>query len=280
LVSNWVGPPQSWTAARSVQIQTAAQLLQDLAQYADAEKIWRQYAKIDPRATILLARCVGMYGNLDEAFSLLETAAKHHPPRVLLLYGIEILRARKTDAQEKHFAKLGQWFAAARQAEPGDVQIESIVGDMWEIRGDLDKAEAVYRKLLARTDLDPTFRAGIGNNLAFILSTQRKNTDEAVKLIDDAMKVYGPSSDLLDTRGVVYLAAAKPDKAASDFKEAVLVPSAMKWVHLAFAQHDLKDDSGAVVSLKKAQEMDLKRQDLYDAEWIRYEKLARDLGLL
>ena len=160
------------------------------------------------------------------------------------------------------------------------MQLESIIGDMWEIRGELDKAEAVYRKLLARNDLDPTFRAGIGNNLAFILSTQRKNIDEAVKLIEAAMTVYGPSSDLLDTRGVVYLAAGKPDKAVSDFKEAVLVPSAMKWVHMAFAQRELKMTPALALSLRKAQDMDLKRQDLYESEWTRYEKLAGELGVL
>jgi hypothetical protein len=99
-----------------------------------------------------------------------------------------------------------------------------------------------------------------------------------VGLIDEAMKVYGPSSDLLDTRGVVYLAAEQPEKALADFQEAVLIPSAMKWVHLAFAQSTLGNQEGAGASLRKAHDMDLKRQDLYEAEWTRYEKLAKDLG--
>jgi tetratricopeptide (TPR) repeat protein len=155
-----------------------------------------------------------------------------------------------------------------------------VVGDMYEIAGKLDQAEAVYRKLLERKELDTTLRAGIGNNLAFILAAQRKNTDEAVRLIASAMEVYGPSSDLLDTRGVVYQAAGKPADALADIKEAVLDPSAMKWVHQAVAQSDLNDQEAARTSLKKAQEMDLKREDLYEAEWTRYQQLARQLGLL
>jgi tetratricopeptide (TPR) repeat protein len=215
---------------------------------------------------------------LDNAMKLLEDALKIHTPHQVLLVGMEILRARKADAKDNHFADLGRWYNAAVKTAPKDPQLEMLIGDMWEIKGDLNRAEQQYRKVLGRSDLDPIVRAHIGNNLAFILSTQRKNTDEAVALIDKAMEVYGPSSDLLDTRGVVYLAANKPDKALADFREAVLVPSAMKWVHLAFAQSALKDQEGARASLKKAHDMDLKQQDLYEAEWTRYEQLARALG--
>jgi hypothetical protein len=54
----------------------------------------------------------------------------------------------------------------------------------------------------------------------------------------------------------------------------------MKWVHLALAQNALGDNAGARSSLKKAQDMELKREDLYDSEWVRYERLARELGML
>jgi tetratricopeptide (TPR) repeat protein len=155
-----------------------------------------------------------------------------------------------------------------------------LLGDIWEIRGELDKAEGVYRKLLERNSLDPMLRAGLANNLAFILSAQQKNTDEAVRLIEGAMDVYGPISDLLDTRGVVYLAANKPQQALADFKEAVLDPSAMKWVHLALAQSAVDNKEAARASLKKAQAMDLKQEDLYEVEWTRYERLARELDML
>ena len=96
------------------QAQTAATLLQDLGQFAEAERIWRQYGHVYPHAVIYLARCVGLYGDLDEAFSLLDTAAKYDPPEKILLVGLDILRTRKTDAQDKHFSQLGNWYTAAR----------------------------------------------------------------------------------------------------------------------------------------------------------------------
>jgi Tfp pilus assembly protein PilF len=277
LIRSWLGP-LPWRAGQLDQVQVAARLLHQLRQYAEAEKIWRGYMQTEPSGVIMLATTVGMYRPLDDAIQLLEASLKFHTPRDVLVVGMEILRARKADAKDQHFAALGRWYQAAAKASPNDPQLEMLIGDIYEIRGRLDKAEEQYRKVLARTDLDPMTRAHIGNNLAFILSTQRKNTDEAVELIDKAMEVYGPSSDLLDTRGVVYLAADKPDKALADFREAVLIPSAMKWVHLAFAQSALKDREAARASLKKAHDLDLKRQDLYDAEWDHYEKLARELG--
>jgi tetratricopeptide (TPR) repeat protein len=282
LLNTWVGrldaPP--WPEARLNQVKAAAEKMQTLHQYAEAERLWRAYVKAEPNGTILLARCIGMYRELDDAFGLLEESLKYNPPQAALLVGLQILRARKADAKPNHYTDLGRWYQAALQAAPGDPRLDMAVGDMYEIRGQLDKAEGVYRKLLEQKNIDPTLRAGIGNNLAFLLAAQRKNTDEAVRLIASAMEVYGPSSDLLDTRGVVYLAAGKPTEALADFKEAVLDPTPMKWVHLAFAQTELGSEEGARTALKKAQEMDLKREDLYDAEWTRYQKLASDLGML
>ncbi len=272
--------PQPWPQITLGKIQMAAGLLQKLGLYADAEKYWRAYAEADPKALIALAKCVGLYRDLDDAFSLLEASAKHSGPQEALVIGMQILRARKGDALDKHFEQLGGFYQAALQATPGNPALEMTLGDIWEIRGQLDKAEGVYRKLLSRSELDPVLRAGVANNLAFILSAQQKNTDEAVQLIEGAMDVYGPISDLLDTRGLVYLAAGKPKEALADFREAVLDPSAMKWVHLALAQNALGDDHGARSSLKKAQDLELKREDLYESEWVRYERLARELGML
>jgi predicted Zn-dependent protease len=282
LVKRWIGPlgPKPWPQVRLQQIEAAAALLQGIRLYAEAEKYWRVYAEVDPTRLIQLAKCVGLYRDLDEAFALLESSVKHSSPQTALVFGMQILRARKADARDNHFEQLGRWYQAALVAMPGNPALEMSLGDIWEIRGQLDKAEGVYRKILARNDLEPVLRAGVANNLAFILSAQQKNTDEAVGLIDSAMDVYGPNSDLLDTRGVVYLAAGKPKVALADFKEAVLDPSAMKWVHLALAQNATGDREGARSSLKKAQDLELKREDLYEVEWVRYERLARELDML
>ena len=78
--------------------------------------------------------------------------------------------------------QLGGWFKAAREAEPANTELELALGEVREMRGELDKAEEIYRKVLTRTDLPPAQRATAANNLAFILSTQRKSTEESVRV--------------------------------------------------------------------------------------------------
>ena len=68
--------------------------------------------------------------------------------------------------------------------------------------------------------------AVIANNLAYLLA-QPDTASEAEKLIDAALVELGPNADVLDTRGVVLLAAGKTEEAIATLQDAVLVPSAV-----------------------------------------------------
>lgn len=74
----------------------------------------------------------------------------------------------------------------------------------------------------------------VTNNLAFHLA-RPETAAEAERLIATAMQTLGPHPDLLDTRGLVRLAAGDIAGALADLEEAALVPSASKLLHLAFA---------------------------------------------
>lgn len=271
--------PRPVPPARLPQLAMTATLLEQLDQRADAEKLYREFAKASPQGTLALARFVGLNGNLDEAISLFDEATKSNQPLDVFGAAIPVLRARKGEVQDKHMATLGKWYNAARQSQPNSPVVEMLLGDVRELRGELDKAEEVYRKVLARSDLPSSFRAMLNNNLAFILSSQNKNGDEAIKLVEEAMKVIGPGSDLLDTRGTVYLSMGKPAEAKADFEEAILQPTAMKYVHLAFAQYDLGEKEAAKASLAKAQELNLKRYEMYRPERVKYDQMIRELGM-
>ena len=97
-----------------------------------------------------------------------------------------------------------------------------------------DEAITTYRGLLAREDLPPAQTAVVANNLAFLLA-RPETAAEAEQLIDRAILELGPSPDILDTRGVVLLAAGKTGAAVAALTEAVLEPSAPKYLHLACA---------------------------------------------
>jgi len=95
--------------------------------------------------------------------------------------------------------------------------------------------EAIYRELLARPELTPMQTAIVSNNLAFHLATP-STADEARTLIDAAIGTLGPHPDLLDTRALVHLAVGEDKEAVADLEQAVLQPSDVKFLHLAYAQ--------------------------------------------
>jgi tetratricopeptide (TPR) repeat protein len=279
LLLKTVGPLPAKPERRQ-QIKNTATLMETLELHEHAEKMYRELARLDRNERKELARYIGMQGKIDEAFAILDELSKEMPPLDVVTIGMNIMRARRGDLKEQHFAMLGRWYNSARQSDPNSLQIEMLVGDIWEVRGQLAKAEEVYRRVINRPDVQGPLRAMVANNLAFILSAQQKDLDEALSLINQSMGVLGPSSDLIDTRGVVYLAMNKPQEAIADFKEAILQPTASKWVHLALAQHAAGDSEAARESLRKAQDMNLKRHDLYSSEHERYDRMVQELGPL
>ena len=119
------------------------------------------------------------------------------------------------------------------------------------------------------------------NNLSFLLAMQGRNRDEAVKLIDQAVSSFGPQSDMLDTRGVVYLSKGDVQQALADLSDAVITtdPKAIQFVHLAMAQAKAKDETGARKSLDRAKELKFSPDDLSPLEKSQYQELLKQLNI-
>ena len=91
------------------------------------------------------------------------------------------------------------------------------------------------------------------NNLAVHLA-EPETAAEAEKLVATAMAEMGPHPDVLDTRGIVRLAQGKSRDSLEDLREAVLVPSATKYIHLAsalVAEQQLDEARKAFAEAKK-----------------------------
>jgi hypothetical protein len=86
LLNRWIGrldrPP--WPDERLKQVRAAAEKMQSLRQYSEAERLWRGCVQADPTLTLALARCVGQYRDLDDAFALLQQSLKYTPPEAAL----------------------------------------------------------------------------------------------------------------------------------------------------------------------------------------------------
>ncbi len=156
------------------QVANTAALMETLELHEHAEKMYRELARLDRGERKNLARYIGTQGKIDEAFALLDELSKEMPPLEVVSIGLNIMRARRSELKEQHFAMLGRWYNAARTAEPNSLQVEMLVGDIWEVRGQLAKAEEVYRRVITRPDVQGPIRAMVANNLAFILSANRR----------------------------------------------------------------------------------------------------------
>ena len=105
------------------------------------------------------------------------------------------------------------------------------------------------------------------NNLALVLALGAKRHEEGLAFVDRAIEIAGPQGALLDTRGLVRLAAGRSKQAESDFKLAIGQGSAAeRYLHLAAAQWQSRDKDRAEQTLKKAEELGLAWDGLHPLE--------------
>jgi hypothetical protein len=136
---------------------------------------------------------------------------------------------------------------------------------------------SIYREMLDRPGLEPMQAAIVANNLAFHLA-QPETATEALELVNRAIGELGPHPDLLDTRGVVLVAAGKATQALADLQEAVLAPSAAKFLHLALAQAEARQPKDAARSLERARTLGMDPAQLPAADKTRLERLEKTLA--
>ena len=105
----------------------------------------------------------------------------------------------------------------AIQKNPKVVVLKMHLADLYDLRGEYDKAAAEYREVLK----DEPGNVVALNNLAWLLSQQTGQGREALQYIEAAVNGIGRRADLLDTRGSVELALGQTQAALADFTEAV-----------------------------------------------------------
>ena len=104
---------------------------------------------------------------------------------------------------------------------------------------------------------------------------------DARKLIDEAIQIFGPTSDLLDTRALVEIAQKDPKQAIADLDLATVDhPTGLKFFHLAQAHLMNKDTQAATQAMKKALETyKLDRKELAPAEKPKFDSIVKELGI-
>jgi tetratricopeptide (TPR) repeat protein len=263
-------------------LQAAAIEMDRLGLDSKAEGLYREYMSYVPgNGALQLASFLGRKGQVDEALDLCEKAmALKTEPRSVLQATLEVLHGQPKRVEPQHIKRVSKWYEQLLAENPGSVPLMMQHADFLILAGEDAKAEQLFRDLLGHSDLNTTERAIAQNDLAFVLATQRKNLDEALRLVNEAGDMMGFRSDLLDTRGMVYLAMGRYADAAQEFQEAVTVinPSAVKYLHLGYSRLLAKDRDGARAGLHSAKEAQLDSKTLNRTEQDMYDQLNKDVG--
>ena len=155
---------------------------------------------------------------------------------------------------------------------------------MYDLQKRYDDAATVYRKLLARKDLTGLRRAVVLNNLSFLvaLAGSAAATDvDPLKLVQEAAKIMGPNSDILDTRAVVLIARKQYKQAIQDLELSVTDnPTPSKYFHKAQAHLMAGENRAAVESWEKAEELGLSKDSLNRMEYESYEEMKAKIDQL
>jgi Tfp pilus assembly protein PilF len=228
-----------------------------------------------------LAAFYARRGKVDAALNLLDQNRKNMSQAALLEIAMAALRQTINPPTTAQIERVEQWFDRALKEEPDSWTLQLQLSDLRDFQHRYDETEKLYRGLLARSDVPDAQRAVVLNNLAFLLAMQGRNRDEAIKFIDQAVNAFGPQSDMLDTRGIIYLSKGDVDQALADLTDAVVTtdPKAIQFVHLAMAQAKAKDEAGARKSLDRAKELKFSPDDLSPLEKSQDQALLKQLNI-
>ena len=270
-------------APKETRLQTlvgVVAILEEFEQFSAAEQMLRDEAAATPRVQVLLARFIGRHGNIDEAFALLEESRKSSSLLAITQLALQILHQRSAEAGKQHFAAVSNWLKIAKEENPNALEPQLQQADLLDLQGRANEVVSIYRALLDGSNLDAQQRAIVSNNLSYVLimNDGSRNAAEALKLINDAIDVLGPSSDLLDTRAMCYLAQGNTKQAIGDLRAAIIEnPSALKYIHLALAELTAGDQDAATKSFASAKKSKLDVNALSPNERKNYNKLAKEL---
>ena len=213
--------------------EQAASLFEELGEKQEAERYFRSFvaaAPDKPERELILAAFLGRINRMDEALTLCEKAWQKCMPEAVAFTAVAMLRmGQGTEAQER---LVDGWLRDAIAKNPTRQALLQMRAEFLDLCGRSEEAIALYRDVLK---VQPNNVAAL-NNLAVVLALGERQTDEALELVNSAMKTSGSRAELLDTRAMVHLSQHRPDLALKDLEEAIRqAPSPLYYFHKARA---------------------------------------------
>jgi tetratricopeptide (TPR) repeat protein len=239
---------------------------------AESERLYRQFVKDQPEQQLVLATFLARRGRFDEAIAVAAAAQPTADPNALASACAELIeKLPGSAALDQRLEKV----LRAAIVQHGDATMLLVALAGLRIRQErFDDAEIVFREALEK---DPANFVAM-NNLATLLSLEKKHIDEAQRLVARAIAIAGPLPALLDSRATVYLALGKPTKALTDLEKAIAVePKPNRQFHRALAYFQLGQVETAAQALGEARKLGFKPEQLGVLERGDYQQLAAKL---
>lgn len=222
----------SVTAPERQQLNLAAKAAEDLGLYEEAESLLRMvgdHAEA-PEDALVLATYYGNRGNYQSGLDVCEQLVGKASPEALGITAVTVISMGPVPPDQ--MARAEKLLLAAIEAEKGSLRMKTALAGFRSVQGRYEEAEILYRQVLVQKPDD----VGALNNLAWLLAVTGRNSDEALRLINEAIRLSGPVATLLDTRGAVEM-SRKSVSSAIESLEAAYDDSPTPYIafHLAMA---------------------------------------------
>ena len=160
--------------------------------------------------------------------------------------------------------QLERWLEQELAANPQDFALKARVAEFHDLMGHLDRVEREYREILVRAErMNPQELGMILNNLAYVMALNGE-TQEPLELLQQAIELLGPTTDLIDTRGYIRLVRGESAEAVADFQLALVdgTKTGHKLFHLALALEENGDSQQAANFWREAIDLGLNEYKL------------------
>jgi Tfp pilus assembly protein PilF len=231
-------------------------------QYDLAAQLYPLYIQRTKEGVLEYARFLALHGDPAKAMEILKQAFPQAMDEVLQICA-EMLRTKRAEIGDKFDAEVDTMMAAALRDDPESVRRMLLEAEILETQTKYEESVAKYDIVLKRDDVPRMMRAAAMNNLGFLLTLLNQRTEEAEDLINQALEVYGPVSDILDTRAVVRMARKDYDAAVEDMSLATSLSSdPVKFYHFAQANLLAGNDQAALKAWEQAQKLGFTKEKL------------------
>ena len=254
-----------------------AQLAERYGDYELAGKLYKVYAARVPEGVMPRAQFLAYHGDCHEALVLMKSLYRDQTDAVIQLAN-RMTTVRRDEVGDKYDELIDRLLDSSLREDPDSVTRQLARAEAYETQGKHEESVAAYDQLLQRDDLPTRVRAAAMNNLGFQLGLLNLRLDEAEQLVDDAMEIFGPVEDMLDTRAVVRIALGKYDLAIKDMELALSVSQdPVKYYHLAKACIMAGEGQAAQVAWEKAQELGFEKKALPKLEKADFEQIRQQI---